>query len=101
IDGIMPEEQTVQPGKDQMFVGVKLSAKFDVLVDALGRFLQSALCHRRCNGATAALTHSEYGGLANGTTPHTELFVLVFVGFFTANETLIQFDDAPELRQFG
>src|SRR5208283_2279626 len=100
IDRIVTEKQAVQPGKDQVIVSVKLGTEFDVLVNALSCFLQGALCHRSSNGATAALSHSEYGGLANGTTPHAELFVLVFVGFFTTNKTLIQFNDALEFSQF-
>src|SRR5208282_4154153 len=100
IHGVMPEEQTVQSGEDQVIVGVQLRSKFDVLVDTLGRFLQGALCHRSGDSASAALPHSEDGNLADWPASGSQFLVLMLVGFFATDEALVQFHDALEFRQF-
>lgn len=100
IDGIVTEEKAIQPGKDQVIIGVKLGAEFDVLVDALSRFLQGALCHRRGDSAPTTFPHTQNGSLANCPTPSLEFLVLVLIAFFATDEALVQFHDALELGEF-
>ena len=99
IDGIVPEEQAIQPGEDQRFIRVKLSSKFDVLMDALGGFLKAALFHGSGNRAPAALPHPQNGNLADWPASSPQFLVLVLVGFFPADEALVQFHNTPQLRQ--
>src|SRR5208282_1230386 len=101
IDRIVTVEQPVQPGEHQVLISIELRPEFDVVMDALRCLLQTALWHRgRESSACAALPHSQNGSLAHGAAPSLELLVLVLVALLAADEALVQFHDALELRQF-
>jgi len=99
IDNIMAKARAANAHICTSFVGMQARSDFNMLVNnGLNCFFICAL-YRRCNRSAAALAHPKNGRFADCAATHLELLVFVLVGFDTAYECLINFDNAAKLLE--
>jgi hypothetical protein len=95
IDGLMYKPRETAIGGE--LVGMDCRAGFDMLFD----FIMDHVAIRRLYGhgarAPVSLAHPENRCLANCAAPGVQFLVGVFVGFLTANISLINLDNAAQL----
>src|SRR5579864_100358 len=96
VDRLAPEEQATQATVASVFVAVDHAAGLDVRVDRPVQVGRINVLDRHGDGATAALTHSEDGGLSHSAAPLLEPLAGVFRGLFAADVSFVHFDDSGE-----
>src|SRR5208282_5501423 len=97
INGFMAKEQTVKADIPSRLIRKDRGTYFDVGMDSRLQRSHVRSLNRHRYGASAALPESYDGSLADRSAPSLELFVLVLVALFSADEALIYFDDAAQL----
>src|SRR5208282_4732983 len=97
INGFMAKEQTVKADIPSRLIRKDRGTYFDVGMDSRLQRSHVRSLNRHRYGASAALSEAHNGSLAHGTASSLELFVLVLVALFPADETLVHFDDAAQL----
>jgi hypothetical protein len=99
VNRIVLVEQPVKIVERHMIVGVELRPNFHAAVNLAVDRVKRAVGDDLRPRPTAAFSHPQDRSLANATPPRVEFLVLVFVAFFSADETLVYFDNAGELRE--
>src|SRR6202022_1645225 len=99
VDSTMAEARVANARVCASFVGMQGRSGFDVLVNSGLNCFLICILDRRCNRSAAALAHPKNGCLADCAATRLELLVLMLIGFDTADECLINFDNTAKLLE--
>ena len=97
VDGRMAEEQFAEIAVSAGFVGVQRRTDLDVPVNFRVDGVGVGVADQHADRATAALTHSQDGLLADRAAPLPPTLRLVLIGFQTADKGFVDFNDASQL----
>jgi len=99
IDGIMAEAIIANTRICASFVGMQYRSDFDVLMNSGLNCSLICVRNRRRDRPSAALAHPKNRRLADSAATGLEFLVFVLIGLDTADECLINFDNAAKLLE--
>ena len=96
VDRLVRKEQAIQIAVRSVLIGVELRARFNRSMNLVLNRRQPGIGDDLRVNAPATFAHPEHGDFADRSAPGLQFFVLVFVGFFAADEALIDFDGTTQ-----